>query len=376
MKSKFSQIIVLLFVLINIVLFSSCYNGTKDYRTNPGEYNIQEDPAILDYFDPSMPEGIFEFTHSILNKENFSRIIPLGQVNPPDHTFPTDHIYFVLSMYRAPVFAPTGGKIVNIEEPSGDYGDGAIRIAITNTMTYYLGHILANENLKVGDMIEAGEEIAVSGNTECVDFGLLNRNIDNGFVNIRRVPIVTIFGDKPLSYYREPLRSELYNLVQPMNESPGHDYDYDFVYDKGVTDGKFAYDVAGTLSGNWVWEEGILPGGWYDNESTLSFARHNFYPDYIIIGVGKHRTAYVLKNEDNPIKPEEVTAESGIVTYKLFLWNTAINGVLPEDTPNSVYPGKMIVQVLSDTRIRVEFFGDLLTPSEFTSASLYYIRWK
>nr|MDO8063778.1 hypothetical protein [Candidatus Freyrarchaeum guaymaensis] len=36
------------------------------------------------------------FTYIPLEDEAYSEIIPLGHLNPPRHTFPSDHVYFVL----------------------------------------------------------------------------------------------------------------------------------------------------------------------------------------------------------------------------------------------------------------------------------------
>ena len=82
----------------------------------------------------------------------------MGQINPRGHTFPTLHIYFVQNGIRHPVYAPTGGKILHIDEPSA-WKDRGIRVGVTNTMAYYLGHIIINEALQVGDMIADGDVI-------------------------------------------------------------------------------------------------------------------------------------------------------------------------------------------------------------------------
>lgn len=203
--------------IIGIFLFSGSFmlNGCGcSYNGGDEGYT---DNILLQYFDETMPVGSVEFTESILNEENLERITPLGQINPPGHTFPTDHIYFLTIGLYPPVYAPSDGKILFIEE-AGMYGDGAIRIAVSSTMTYYLGHIFVDEDLQVGDTIEAGEQVGISGNTSCVDFGLLNKDIDNGFLN-QKMPLTTLYGDKPLLYYCEPLRTELYSMVKPPQSS-------------------------------------------------------------------------------------------------------------------------------------------------------------
>ena len=353
------KIFIMIFAILLIASCAGCRGrGGDDYIDTSINYM---DLAL--YFDSSLESGTVEFTYPILNANDFNRIIPLGQINPPSHTFPTDHIYFVLTGLDKPVYAPTDSKIMFIEEP-GEYGDRAIRIGVTDTLTYYLGHIFVDENLKVGDTIEAGTQIGISGNTACVDFGVMNKNSDNGFLNTR-YPITTLYGDKPLSYYSESLKSEFYAKVKPPESS-----DHEYVYDGDVTDGEFAFDKLGSLSGNWFEEGCYREDGWYEWENSLAFLYDAYFPDQIRIGIGKVSNAFALKNEDNPIDPKDVSVSTGVVTYYLYNANNTVNGL-----PSDLRMGIMLVQMLSDTRIRLEIFLDTLDTNQvFTSASWFYVR--
>ncbi len=353
------KLLVLVFSFLFIMSGCRGGGGGGNNGSNTGE-------DLSKYFDPILPTGTIEFTHSIMSTDDFSRIIPLGNINPPGHTFPTDHIYFVQNGIRLPVYAPAGGKILKIFEPS-EYGDRGLRVGVTNTMAYYLSHIIINEDLQVGDIIEAGTQIGMSGNTQCVDFGVINKNINNAFIS-EKYPIVTLYGDKPLWYYNEPLRTQLYALVKP--PQPAEDPDY--VYSGGVTDGEFVLDQPGTLCGNWF-REGCFSDGWYKWEDQLAFAYDNFYPDQIRIGIGKDipYNNFAIKNEDNPTKPEDVTIASGAVAYYLYNTNNTGAGGLPRGERI----GLMMVRMLSDTRIKLEIFNDTTSESrEFTSAAWYYQR--
>ena len=353
------KIVVLAFCFLivlssSLFIFSGCGGDNNDGDNNTGE-------DLSTYFDSTLPTGTIEFTDYILDSENFDRIIPLGQMNPPGHTFPTDHIYWVLNGSAKPVYAPTGGKILYIGEPSA-YGDSDIRIGVTSTMSYYLGHIFISEGLQVGDIVLSGDQIGTSGNTSCVDFGVINKDIDNGFINTK-YPVVTLYGDKPLSYYVEPLRTQLYALVKPAQrtEEP--------VYIGTVTDGEFALDQLGTLCGNWLLE-GCLTDGWYEWTDTLAFGYDVFYTNQIRIGIGTYSNAFAIKNTDSPIDPKEVSVASGTVAYYLYNANNTSAGV-----PTGDRTGLMMVQMLSDTRIRLEIFEDTTSTSrEFTSTASYYVR--
>lgn len=359
MKNKIAIFFCLLFVISsNLLIFLACGG------TGPVGPIINTDHILTQYFDDTMPSEDIEFTHSILNFIDFDRIIPLGQINPPGHIFPTDHIYFVLNGQYKNVYAPAGGKILYIEE-TGMYGDGAIRIAATDSMTYYLGHIFVDENLEVGQNVSSGDILGLSGNTSCVDFGLLNKNIENNFLN-EKYPPTTIYGDKPLSYYIEPLKSQLYSLVKTPTPPENNDY----VYDGGVTDGSFAYDDLGSLLGNWFRENCFNADGWYDWEDTLSFGFDVYFPNQIRYGVGEYSYAFALNNDDSPIRPEDVSVSSGKITYYIYNANNTSIGL-----PNSSRIGLLIVQMISDTKLRLEFFEDTDNQTrDFTTSSSYYVR--
>ena len=347
--------LVIAFVLTSFSL-SACKSDGEDYS----------DIEVAPYFDEDLPSGVLEFTHLVLDSENCNRIIPLGAINPPGHTFPTDHIYLLQRAKDLPVYAPASGKVIYFHEPSA-YGDRAVRIGVTNTMSYYLGHIFLSPEMKVGDTVAAGQQIGTTGNTSCVDFGVLNKNIDNGFINTK-LPLTTIYGDKPLSYFIEPLRTQLYSLVIPP-EAVGNPA---FIYDEGVTDGVFAQDKVGSLSGNWFEEGAFAEGKYFEWEETLAFSYDVYYPNQIRIAIGKDIPFPNLAviNQDNPVNPGDVTVESGIVTYYLYNANNTYAGV-----PTDIRIGLMLVQMLSDTRIRVEIFWDTVSETkEFTDSSWYYQR--
>jgi len=357
LKKIFAFVFGIIFILCGNLFLTSCGESNDD-----GGGEFVED--LSSYFDSTLPSGTLELSHSIMSVEDFDRIIPLGQINPPGHTFPTDHIYFVLTGLDRTIYAPTGGKVLYIEE-TGLYGDGAIRIGVTSTMSYYLGHVFVSEDLQVGDMVEAGDEIAMSGNTSCVDLGVINKDIDNGFLS-EKYPAVTLYGDKPLSYYNEPLRTQLYEMVCPLQPSN----DPDFVYDEEVTDGEFAIDELGTLCGNWLLEGCFDSQSWYEWTDTLAFGYDVYYPDQIRIGIGTYSNAFALNKEDNPVRPEDVTVSSGAVAYYLYNANNVSNEVFMTSREKL-----MMVQMLSDTRIKIEIFDDTTSVSRaFTSGALYYVR--
>jgi len=343
-------------------LFTGCHDSSVYYSDNNGNNDYGE--IMNQYFDVSLPQGELQFTDWVLAKEDIEHIIPLGQIKPPEHTFPTDHMYFVFTGTQKVVYAPTGGKIIYIKEKCGSYADEGIGIAVTRTLTYYLEHILIDEQLKVGDSINAGMRIGVSGNTSCVDFGLLNSEIDNGFPNFKNA-LTTYYGDKPLTYYSEPLRTELYALVEPPESFDEPDY----VYAENVTDGAFALNYPGTIQGNWFREDFVASDS-DQGGKLLAFGYDVYYPHQVRIGYGLADLAFALHNDDQPVKPLEVSVASGRVIYQIYNANNTDKGV-----PSGDPIGIILVELINDERLRFEIFNDSqLEDPVFTNAATYYNR--
>jgi|SRR5690554_1988820 len=127
-----------------IIVFSGC-SGNK-VPTNGEQYY---DPLDL-IFDPSLGDGEILFESPVLPIDQLDYIIPLGSLSPHEHTFPTQHIYWVETESETPseVSAPAGGKILEIKE-FGDQDHG-IMIGVTNTMTYYIYHLNLDAGYQVG----------------------------------------------------------------------------------------------------------------------------------------------------------------------------------------------------------------------------------
>ena len=110
--------------------------------------------------DPSVP--LFEV--SPIQLSDLLEIVPLGNLNPPGHTFPTDHLYLHVRMTGAEpstpatvaVFAPGRIWITRIQKtqyaspPSTDY---SITFWPCNQFVAYFGHV---EQLSENLLIHAG----------------------------------------------------------------------------------------------------------------------------------------------------------------------------------------------------------------------------
>ena len=366
MKGKIAGLVVVVLALTLVFLTVGRREGGIPYV--PGPDNWQE--AL---FDQSLPEGTLEFTALPADLNDFQYIIPLGNMSPPGHTSPTDHIYFVHEWRSAgrPVYAPAGGKILWIQPFKWPDGvEHSVDIGVTRTCTYYMAHLVLDENLKVGDYVQAGQRLGViSRYAAAFDLGVMNRNLLQPFVNPKRYGYTQLYGDSPLKYFVEPYRSQLYAKVRREGED---------------RDGRFCYDQRGRLIGTWV-EENAPPDpfkvpDW--GRYQLSFAYDVYRPTLIRISLGDDFPALpgdplsllpagLYFVQDGAIPPENVTPASGKVTY--YLYGEAGAGQFPP--ARGERRGLFIVQMLSEDRIRVEAFGDTTsTTREFTSRARIYVR--
>lgn len=331
----------------------------------PGEeYWSDEGDEAPPNFDETLPAGSLAFTHSIMALADINNIIPLGNLNPPGHTLPTDHIYFVTKGIRKEVLAPASGRILEITKGSAN-NDDAVKIAVTKTMTYYLGHIYLDATLAEGDEVAGGQELGLSGGAAAVDLGVMNKDISNPLLN-QHHPANTQYGDAPLKYYVDTaLRDSLYALVRPVDDS-------EYVApSQAAKDGVFVFDQPGRLIGDWF-RDGTLAYEW---EEQLSFSYACFYPDQLRIAIGRENATqcmlFAIKSDDPaPAKPEDVTVASGAVAYQLYNGNVVSKG-----EPTGARVGLMMVQMLTDDTLKIEIFNDATSPTKaFTDAAWYYER--
>jgi hypothetical protein len=110
---RFLRVILLLSVLLTACAFlqnlSQGWVPGEEITATPGEVDpIPDCPA-----DVSLPL----FGTSPIALEDIISLIPLGNLNPPSHTFPTDHIY--LSLRRSDLSDPASAPAeVDLSHPA------------------------------------------------------------------------------------------------------------------------------------------------------------------------------------------------------------------------------------------------------------------
>jgi hypothetical protein len=278
---------------------------------------------------------------------------PLGNICPPGHTFPTDHIYFYCEgQDLIPVYSIAGGTIKNIRynEGSDDYN---IEIEYSRSCSYYFDHIANLPALiSTGYELDAGILLGYCETAQgAFDLAVIDNDVENNFIEPGRYLDKTIHCANPYLYFIDSVRNILYSKNQRTKEPRG---------------GKIDYDLDGTLSGNWFLEGteiDILNATYLYQDYQLTFAFDMWDPDVILIAAGGtlSLTPFYSHVADNTPDPKEVSPTTGLVKYELTSW---------------VSKGTLLVQMVEDRKIKVEVFPDLHRQEvdDFTSGASYYIR--
>lgn len=333
-------------VLLSLMALSACSGGSHDSPTSPSSVTAGEGTG-------SVNAGPFVFRASPVALEAIRWITPLGNLNPPDHTVPTDHIYFYIAApdagesfvtTRTAFFAPADGTVTMLLGAVG--AESKIFVRATSTISYYIDHIIPDVNVSPGTRLAAGQRLGTSGAAYAVDLGVINTGLTlTGFANPARYPSDTLHADAPLKYYEEPLRSQLYAKVQRLGSE---------------LDGRIDLDVPGRLAGNWYVENGT---------NAVAFAYNTYDPAQVRISIGGIlATNGVFSTGAVEPRPADVSVATGLVRYTLTRARTGLP--LAFDTPS----GSMLVQMLTDTRMRAEVFAANSRADAFTSSARTFIR--
>jgi hypothetical protein len=294
-----------------------------------------------------------------LDLSTIRQIVPLGNLNPPGHTLPTDHIYVNNRALGGPpvpqqtVFAPGEGTVQYIIRQGAE---SKIGIAAGSSI-YYLDHIQLDPSIHEGVRVTAGQALGLTGTIAYgIDLGVINNQLTVPFANPARYSSESLHGDAPLTYFDEPLRTELYALVSTIGSNK---------------DGKFNYDAVGRLAGNWFLEglspaESANPAAWPQH---LAFVYDNYDPAAIRVSIGGTLALVgAFAVQPGAIDPKDVSAASGPIVYELYVAGGP-------GGPSGPRAGTMIVQMLEETRLRADVVADpaAATP-QFSAGSRIYVR--
>jgi hypothetical protein len=292
--------------------------------------------------------------YSPIPVEALEFVVPIGNLNPPDHTLPTDHAYFYVRLFHpeAPqyeVVAPAGGVVMQVRRERDD----TVRVQATNSHIYYLAHIVADPALAAGATLTAGQRVGVTSNLAYgIDLGLTNDRVTIGFVNPSRYSGDTLHAENPFKYFSDGVRASLYAKEQGTGAQP---------------DGRIDFDRAGTLAGNWFLDglSGTQSTLFESGAKQLAFVRDVTDPSSLRISIGGSLALTgAFATEPGAPTPESVTPAGGPVAYRL---RVAVNAGSAR--------GWLLVEMTSSEHLRAEVFPDSSSaPSAFTAQSLTYSR--
>src|SRR4051794_37890125 len=168
--------------------------GCGDHGTGPTQRSN-------DYTNvPPPPGGVAQFSFLPVTIAAGQSVTALGNLNPPGHVLPTDHIYFYdgdlagnhpFGTDVRDVIMPATGAVVFIPRPSGT--DYKIMFRATQNFCFSLDHIPLPQPLTVGQIVQAGTKIGSTATGSAIDLGAFDMTVKHtGFADTARYAAQTL----------------------------------------------------------------------------------------------------------------------------------------------------------------------------------------
>jgi hypothetical protein len=376
--------------IINTTTVSNRITVTSTIDQREGE--TKEPDEVRDSFYnswDSLPECTDKTMLSVspLAEEDYDMILPLGNLNPPGHTLPTDHIYYVLTGHdigrtaEAEVRAPGDIRRLRIEyteyfEDAAKYfTDYSITFAPCRNQLLKFGHISLLNPLLADAITRSKPEF-------CSEYGLspttykhcstaVELNVDAGTVlgtaggimqksialdlwafDLNTPPLAYANPDRymtqpqnlqlhvvcPLDLFTEDLRVLQANRLGGFG-GEGKDGE--------LACGGVMQDVPGTAQGKWfTGQESGVPDSW---DRHLALVHSNFDPTVAAISIGgtvmESGVWYFIAEAEGTVNRDfsEVCPGGPIYCY---------DGA--ESSFGDPYPGRLFIQLVTETEMFIE----------------------
>jgi hypothetical protein len=318
------------------------------------------------------------FTNALMNNSDIKGLVPLGNLNPPGHVFPTDHLYLysvnALNLY--PVFSPGKLKLIRVKKytyptfseytlemsPGGNYvliyGHvseldaallGLIGSIADNCQSYTTGGVTFNYCEKyVNISLTGGQQIGrIGGHTgeHALDVGLQKNNSNTN---------IEYFC--PLNYCTPVLKAQLEARLGNFNGTQ--------LRTLPPVCGEINQNKTGSLQGNWV-KKGE-PKNPEDPHSA--FVHDNVNPVKPVISVGVSQTGLVAGTYTFVISPSGTTNRDfrDVVPGTNYCYQNLNTGI----------SSHLIIEFVNENEIKVETkSGTNCVGGEiFTAAAVLYTR--
>lgn len=337
---------------------------------------------------PELGTGSIKFSTVPLDSKYYDEFNPMGHMALPQHPIPTAAGGFQFNVLMATsepqdIRAPARGVITEIRysnDTSAGFAeeDYAVRIYHTNDFVTWLDHLSKIDNSvlsridgeiklglnKVYVTVEAGQVIAKTGKDIAgLGWYLSDRTKTLEVINPSKYGPYYPYSVFPLDYYDEPLRSQLYASV-PRTKDP--------------RSGKWDFDIDKTIQGNWIVEGSDVLKGEEPWGAWLSFAYDMYDPDYRRVSLGNVLARRYGFSQGELTRPKsgpeftEVTPSSGAAVYKLTRVQEG-DEFYGRTIPDEIHY-TLLVQMVSDRKIKVELFSGEVSTTSFTSNAMYYTR--
>lgn len=379
-------------------------NISSEPEENPdSSVGSQNDPLL------SIPKYTAETKLSIppLKNEDYFVIVPLGNIGPPGHTIPTDHIYYFITkdddkgMVIANIYAPGDIRILELSYVKY-FTDGVLQFIDYNiafascrdqilvfghvgTINTELRELLNNTEIwcwerygiepetmqqceiKIALDVEAGTILGTAGN---FSFGKTALDV-----------WAWDFNSPPLQYanplrYRQSSEYDPLHIVCPLDlftdeaKKEQESKLGDFSGNKRTIEpicGEVMQDIPGTAHGNWFAGEDLTDMSHWDQH--LAFVHDNFNPTFSVISIAgtvMDPGFWLFTAENNGTinrKFSDVTPDG-----KIYCYDAAVN-----HNTNNVFPGFLIIQLLTPTEMLVEHGSGTCEPNiDFVNPTTYH----
>ncbi len=345
--------------------------------------------------------GDEKFTHSPVDTAIIVDISPLGSLNPPGHTYPTEHTYIHIGTPATediyPLYAVADMYITGFSEEDDSFEEGRkeydIKFGLCKHFHGFHHHVkelrgkvkeafdaadCTDWSVREGNFcwkevfveIKAGEEIGGVGHKQGnFDFGATDYRVWLDYVNPSnygysggKYGSAGLHKVCPYDYYEEgPIKDKLFSLLDNIGEPKCW---------------KVMQDVKGTLQGNWFGVEKAFstPDAW---DKQLAFVHDNSDPSIPVISIAGWFTDaskwHITPESSGLINREfaEVTADGNIYCYT---GTNPFHGTLGGSLSTAQHTGKIIVQLVSDTQLKIEKQEGSCTGSEEFKEPFVYNR--
>lgn len=262
---------------------------------------------------PSCGSSESFFSASPVALTDFDGLVPLGNVNPSGHVFPTDHIYFFFNVNAShKLYSPGDVTITKIsvsENLTQGYSDYSIEFSPCRELTVYFLHVSSlssnlsgkfaapfgwdstyttggnsyrNYGKTVSISVNSGAQLGTVGgnpNQSSFDMGAYDTRVTLNFVN-PNARLNSLHTVCPIDYYSGDLKMTLMSRFG--------DYDGNPKRTTLPVCGTIDQDVAGTAQGVWL-AKGTTKVS--SEDPHLALIHGNIYPNQAVFSIGTSMSA-------------------------------------------------------------------------------------